>query len=111
MLVIRILTHGRDHEGQPRGSARRLALPARAIGIGLGLLVSPVGLAATDKLTLRPLGEHLGLDAAMPVALLFDRRGFLWAWSREGLYRYDGYRATKFVPDSADFGQLGSLML
>ena len=38
----------------------------------------------------------------MPVDLLFDRRGHLWVGSREGLYRYDGYRATLFAPDSDD---------
>lgn len=102
MLVIKILSRGRDHEGQSHGSARRLVLPAWAICISMGLLAGPAGLAAADKLTFAPLGENRGLVAALPAALLFDRRGFLWVGSREGLYRYDGYRATKFVPDLDD---------
>ena len=47
----------------------------------------------------QPVGEERGLDAKIISSLLIDRHGFLWAASREGLYRYDGYSAERFMPD------------
>ena len=53
----------------------------------------------------QPIGEERGLDAKIIASMLFDRQGFLWAASREGLYRYDGYNAERFMPD----GKPGSI--
>lgn len=47
----------------------------------------------------QPVGEERGLDAKIISSLLIDRHGFLWAASREGLYRYDGYNTERFMPD------------
>lgn len=51
------------------------------------------------------VGVDRGLDAKIVSSLLVDRHGFLWAASREGLYRYDGYQAERFMPD----GKPGSI--
>lgn len=51
------------------------------------------------------MGVDRGLDAKIISFLLIDQRGFLWAASREGLYRYDGYNAERFMPD----GKPGSI--
>ena len=53
-------------------------------------------------LQFRPVGENRGLDVAMPVDALVDRRGHLWIGGREGLYRYDGYQAVLFEPSPGD---------
>src|SRR5512137_1438584 len=45
------------------------------------------------------LGAGRGLDANVVVSMLVDRDGLLWVGSREGLFRYDGYQATPFLPD------------
>ncbi len=45
------------------------------------------------------LGAGRGLDAMVVTSLVFDRDGLLWIASREGLFRYDGYQATAFLPD------------
>ncbi len=45
------------------------------------------------------LGAGRGLDANVAVSLLVDRNGLLWVGSREGLFRYDGYQATPFLPE------------
>jgi len=45
------------------------------------------------------LGVGRGLDVNVAVSLLVDRDGLLWVGSREGLFRYDGYQATAFLPD------------
>lgn len=47
----------------------------------------------------KPVGADRGLDAKVISSLLVDRHGFLWVASREGLYRYDGYHAERFMPD------------
>lgn len=38
------------------------------------------------------------MDASVVTSLMFDSHGFLWAASREGLYRYDGYGTEAFLP-------------
>jgi signal transduction histidine kinase/ligand-binding sensor domain-containing protein len=49
-----------------------------------------------------PVGEGRGLTASVVPSMLVDREGLLWVGSREGLYRYDGYLATVFVPVPGD---------
>lgn len=47
------------------------------------------------------VGASNGLGARVVPSLLVDSKGFLWVGSREGLYRYDGYRAEQFQPDAS----------
>ncbi len=47
----------------------------------------------------KKLGVGRGLDANVATSMLVDRDGLLWIGSREGLFRYDGYLATGFLPD------------
>ncbi len=68
----------------------------------LTLMLAPLTASADGGLTFSPVGEDRGLNVTVPVDLLTDRRGFLWVGSREGLYRYDGYRATLFETDADD---------
>ena len=41
--------------------------------------------------------------------MLVDRDGLLWVGSREGLFRYDGYHATPFLPDADLPGTISDL--
>jgi signal transduction histidine kinase/ligand-binding sensor domain-containing protein len=52
------------------------------------------------------LGAGRGLDVNVAVSLLVDRDGLLWVGSREGLFRYDGYQATAFLPDPERAGSI-----
>jgi streptogramin lyase len=61
---------------------------------------------ATAPLRFVELGVNRGLDARVISSVLVDRQGFLWAGSRDGLYRYDGYEALRFVPDRGDPGSI-----
>jgi signal transduction histidine kinase/ligand-binding sensor domain-containing protein len=66
----------------------------------MAALLVPAVAAPTDGA--RPfseLGAGRGLDARVAVAMLVDRDGLLWVGSREGLFRYDGYQASVFLPD------------
>jgi signal transduction histidine kinase/ligand-binding sensor domain-containing protein len=61
---------------------------------------------AAAPLRFTELGVNRGLDARVISTVLVDRQGFLWVGSRDGLYRYDGYEALRFVPDPADPGSI-----
>lgn len=80
--------------------AARRSVPHRALF--LVLLGVAIGLPAAHGLSLRPLGATSGLAAKVVPWLAVDRNGFLWVGSREGLFRYDGYRAVRYHPDSED---------
>lgn len=60
--------------------------------------------AAADSPTMvfREIGVDRGLEGRAITDVLVDRDGFVWATSREGLYRYDGYQAERFLPDAND---------
>lgn len=58
------------------------------------LLVAFTPWLQAQALDFRPLGAGQGLDAKVITSLLVDRHGLLWVASREGLYRYDGYRVS-----------------
>jgi len=49
-----------------------------------------------------PVGEHNRLDARIVSSLMVDSQGLLWVGSREGLYRYDGYEAQVFLPETGN---------
>jgi signal transduction histidine kinase/ligand-binding sensor domain-containing protein len=55
------------------------------------------------------IGVGRGLGGRIVPALLVDRDGLLWVGSREGLYRYDGYEATTFLPDPNDPASISDL--
>jgi len=65
----------------------------------VALLLPVIGIAADGGRRFAELGAGRGLDARVAVALLVDRNGLLWVGSREGLFRYDGYQASAFLPD------------
>jgi ligand-binding sensor domain-containing protein len=57
---------------------------------------------AAPSLRFRKLGP-LGNDEPSMLSLLQDRRGFMWIGTQSnGLYRYDGYRATRYRSKSGD---------
>ncbi len=65
----------------------------------VALLLPAIGITADGGRRFVELGAGRGLDARVAVALLVDRDGLLWVGSREGLFRYDGYQASAFLPD------------
>jgi ligand-binding sensor domain-containing protein/DNA-binding CsgD family transcriptional regulator len=52
--------------------------------------------------TFSPVGVTNGLEARVVPALMLDSKGFLWVGSREGLFRYDGYKAQAFLPQTGN---------
>jgi signal transduction histidine kinase/ligand-binding sensor domain-containing protein len=55
------------------------------------------------------LGAGRGLDVNVAVSLLVNRDGLLWVGSREGLFRYDGYQASIFLPDPGRPGLISDI--
>lgn len=85
---------------------------ARAGRLRAWLLVTALVLQASPTHAARPfvdVGNGRGLDATVVPAMLVDRDGLLWIGSREGLYRYDGYRATAFRPLAGDPGSISDI--
>ena len=52
--------------------------------------------------TFTAVGVTNGLEARVVPSVMLDSRGFLWVGSREGLFRYDGYRAQAFLPQTGN---------
>ncbi|HSN70628.1 MAG TPA: two-component regulator propeller domain-containing protein [Steroidobacteraceae bacterium] len=76
----------------------------------LAALFGPAMVLAADGVRqFVELGVGRGLDARVAVAMLVDRDGLLWVGSREGLFRYDGYQATAFLPDPDRAGQISDI--
>jgi signal transduction histidine kinase/ligand-binding sensor domain-containing protein len=75
----------------------------------MALLLPATGIAADGARRFTELGVGRGLDARVAVTLLVDRNGLLWVGSREGLYRYDGYQATVFLPDPDRPGRISDI--
>jgi signal transduction histidine kinase/ligand-binding sensor domain-containing protein len=75
----------------------------------LALLLPAAGIAADGARHFTELGVGRGLDARVAVTLLVDRNGLLWVGSREGLFRYDGYQASAFLPDPERPGQISDI--
>jgi signal transduction histidine kinase/ligand-binding sensor domain-containing protein len=55
------------------------------------------------------VGDGRGLAASVVPSMLVDRDGLLWIGSREGLFRYDGYLATAYVPVPGDAGSVSDV--
>ena len=75
----------------------------------VALLLPAIGLAAEGTRRFTELGVGRGLDARVAVTMLVDRDGLLWVGSREGLFRYDGYQASVFLPDPERPGQVSDI--
>jgi len=80
-------------------SARSLPASAAPVALCIALCIAPVADAARRFVE---TGSGRGLTATVVTSLLMDAEGLLWVGSREGLYRYDGYRATAFRPVPGD---------
>jgi signal transduction histidine kinase/streptogramin lyase len=81
---------------------------ARVLGV-LAALLPAMGIAADGARRFTELGVGRGLDAQVAVTLLVDRNGLLWVGSREGLFGYDGYRASVFLPDPERPGRISDM--
>ena len=77
--------------------------------VAVTLLLPAAGIAADGARRFTELGVGRGLDARVVVTLLVDRNGLLWVGSREGLYRYDGYQASVFLPDPERPGRISDI--
>ena len=81
---------------------------ASVLGVLVALLPA-MGIAADGTRRFTELGVGRGLDAQVAVSLLVDRNGLLWVGGREGLFRYDGYQASVFLPDPERPGQISDI--
>jgi ligand-binding sensor domain-containing protein/DNA-binding CsgD family transcriptional regulator len=61
--------------------------------------------------TFSPVGAASGMDARMVVSMIIDNNGFLWVASREGLFRYDGYKTVTFKPRPGEDGFISDMDL
>jgi ligand-binding sensor domain-containing protein/DNA-binding CsgD family transcriptional regulator len=78
------------------------ALAAGMVRLAITLILVLVTPLAAVAHSFSATGVGSGLKARVIPALLIDREGFLWVGSREGLFRYDGYEPTAFLPNPAD---------
>jgi signal transduction histidine kinase/ligand-binding sensor domain-containing protein len=104
---IGILATVPDSSGTFGGHSIRMIRQLCVAAVTAGLLAfAPVANAYRH---FTETGNGRGLDAAVVPTLLVDRDGFLWVGSRGGLFRYDGYRATAFLPKSGDARSISDL--
>jgi signal transduction histidine kinase/streptogramin lyase len=89
-------------------AGRRTARAAWALLVAASSLPA-TGIAAEEARRFTELGAGRGLDAKVAVAMLVDRDGLLWVGSREGLFRYDGYQASVFLPNPDRPGQISDI--
>ena len=92
----------------PVPAGRRAARAAWLLLVAASSLPA-AGVAADGARRFTELGSGRGLDARVAVSLLVDRDGLLWVGSREGLFRYDGYQASVFLPDPDRPGQISDI--
>ncbi|GAB3280475.1 hybrid sensor histidine kinase/response regulator transcription factor [Larkinella harenae] len=73
----------------------------RVLACLLSLLASTACLRAQPVHFPQPelITDRQGLPQAFVPAILQDKQGFIWAATRDGLCRYDGYRFKVFQPD------------
>jgi ligand-binding sensor domain-containing protein/DNA-binding CsgD family transcriptional regulator len=64
---------------------------------------------SAEARTFTPVGATNGLEARVVASMLLDQEGFLWAGSREGLFRYDGYKTRAFLPDPDEPGSISDI--
>jgi signal transduction histidine kinase/ligand-binding sensor domain-containing protein len=83
-------------------AARFTSVAVVAVAAITALLAPPSMLAAQDRLK-RQFGGEGGLVPPI-VALAQDSVGFLWAGTRAGLFRYDGARFQRWLPDALPRG-------
>ncbi|MCL2919257.1 ligand-binding sensor domain-containing protein [Shewanella litorisediminis] len=55
------------------------------------------------------IAHHLDFDADNISALLFDKQGFMWLGTQDGLFLYDNYQLEKFRPDASVPGTIAAL--
>jgi PAS domain S-box-containing protein len=84
----------------PLGSLARLAV----LSVGLAVLLGgrPAAHAADSSLLFNRLGVEEGLSSNWVLAVLRDRRGFLWVGTQDGLNRYDGHQFVTYRPSQSD---------
>lgn len=65
----------------------------------LSLWLSPAARALEPDWLFDRIGAEQGLSESLVLAVLRDRRGFVWFGTRDGLNRYDGYGTKVFRPE------------
>jgi ligand-binding sensor domain-containing protein/DNA-binding CsgD family transcriptional regulator len=73
------------------------------------LLLLAIASSVASARTFKPVGTTQGLEARVVTTMMFDSQGLLWIGSREGLYRFDGYVATAFLPQSGNPGAISDI--
>ncbi len=85
-------------QSRPRAFRHRLRFTLWPLVAALLWLVT-LGQAAAEHMSLREFGQAEGLSNLAINALAQDPRGFLWAGTDNGLYRYDGARFDRLETD------------
>src|SRR5260370_3812299 len=82
---------------------------ARALG-WFALLGATTGLCLAQRYPFQLYGQAEGLTNLVPLAVMQDSSGFLWAGTQNGLFRYDGSRFESFgIAHSLPSSRISSL--
>ncbi len=87
-----------------RGSLSHMGLIFLLAALG----AVPSSYAQEARLSFQHFSMEQGLPSNAISALLFDHEGYLWASTRNGLSRYDGYSFTTYKFDPRDPGSLNN---
>jgi len=87
-------------EDRPASRAAHVAARATCLLLSVAVLTAPVG--ADDGFRVEPVGVRQGLSTGIVTTVFVDRHGSLWAATRDGLIRFDGYSTTVFSHDPSD---------
>ncbi|MGV7208624.1 diguanylate cyclase [Oxalobacteraceae bacterium A2-2] len=91
-----------SHLTAARQRSLHFLLPLCLLLAVLALLAGQAGAAPALSLRFKKLGP-LGGDEPSMLALMQDRKGFIWVGTHtNGLYRYNGYQAVKYINNPAD---------
>lgn len=77
----------------------------------MAVWASVMSLQAQPQVIITPLDGPEGLNHNKVTDLLVDHRGLLWVSSWAGIFRYDGYRFTEYLPQPGDGNELSSSRL
>jgi ligand-binding sensor domain-containing protein/DNA-binding CsgD family transcriptional regulator len=72
-------------------------------------LLMLLGVPFAQARSFSPVGATKGLEASVVPSLILDSKGFLWVGSREGLFRYDGYRTQAFIPQRDNINAISDI--
>lgn len=78
-----------------------------SLALAVGLLIAPYVYAQRPAIKFKNLSTAEGLSVENATCILQDRHGFIWAGTRDGLNKYDGYKFIAYRNSPGDSTTLG----